>query len=103
MLDQQVKFLCPVRPVGRHDDGDVGQCPKRPAVTRGEGQDPGALFPRRFSRPDDVRRIAARRMDDEEVVLPDQRLDLPGEHLVEPEVVPGRREERRIGGQGDRR
>jgi hypothetical protein len=93
VLDRQVKFLRPIGAVGRHHDGDVGQRAQRAAVTRRQGQHLRTLRPRRFRRPNHVRRIPARRVHHEQVAGADQRLDLAREHLLEAEIVRGRGEE----------
>ncbi len=73
------------------------------AVARAERQNFDALRARRFGGPQHVRRVAARRVDDQQILRAGQRLDLPREDVLESEVVRRRGEQRRVRRQRDRR
>src|SRR5687768_17003905 len=82
MLDAQVQLLRAVGARGRDDDAVVGEGAERAAVARAEGEDGDPAGPRRLRRAQHVRRLPARRVDDEQVAGARERLHLPGEDLL---------------------
>src|SRR5688572_24997600 len=102
MLDAQVNLLRAVGAISRDDYRMVSQLAELPAVLRGERQhlDPSRVRGARCL--EHVWRVPASRVDDQEIPCPGQRLDLPGEYLVESEVVAGRREQRGVSRERDR-
>src|SRR5688572_7873749 len=89
VLDAEVNLLRTICAVGGNDDGMVRNGPQRPAIAGRECDHRRAFLLRRFGRLDHVRRVAARGMNDQQVARRHERLHLPGENLVEAEIVPG--------------
>ena len=103
MLHRQVTFL-DVRRDGAGDaDGRIGQ--SRETASRGAGQRDHrkSLRTGAFGGADHVPGVAARRDGDQHVALPAERLHLTLEHALGTEVVRDGGEERRVGGERDRR
>src|SRR5205814_1986658 len=99
----KVQLLRAVRAIRGNDHRVVGERAERTPVPRTERQDPHAFGARRLGGAQDVRRLATRRVNDQEVALLRQRFHLPGEDVVEREVVRGGRDERRVRGDGNGR
>src|SRR6185437_5324399 len=89
MFNAQVQFLRAIGARRWNDNRVIGQRAQAATVTRAERQHRDALRPGRFCGPQHVRRIAARRVDDQEVARSRQRFHLAREDVIEPEIVAG--------------
>ena len=75
MLDAHVQLLRAIGARRRNHDGVIRERAKLAAVPRAERQHAHALRARRLGRAQHVGRIAARRVNDEQIARPRQRLD----------------------------
>src|SRR5256885_1296789 len=103
VLDGQVQLLNVGGLVGRDDEAVVDQLAGGSAVPAEQRHDPHAFGSRRLRGAQHVGTLAAGGVQHHEITGAGQRFDLAGEDLVEAQVVAAGREERRVGGEGDRR
>ena len=82
-----MQLLRAIGALGRNDDDVIGERAQRPAVARAEREHLAPAASRRLGRAEHVRRVAARRVDDQQIARPRQRLDLAREDVIEAEIV----------------
>src|SRR5213078_1604 len=92
MLDRQLQLLDMRGLIGRNDERVVDQAPHGAAALAEQRDHPDALGARRLGRAQQVGALAAGRMQDEQIAGPRQRLYLPGEDHLEPQIVAARGE-----------
>src|ERR671924_394500 len=102
MLDAEVQLLRAVSALRRDDDGVVGEPGEGAAAARRQREDFDALRARRLGGAEEIRRVAARRMNDQQIAGLREGLYLTREDALETEVVARRGEERRIRRECDR-
>jgi len=87
--------------VGPDDHGQVHHRPEPAPVPAQMGHHADTATAGDGSRGQQVRALPAGAVQDQQVAAPAEGLDLPGEHLLEPEVVARGRQQGGIRGQGD--
>src|ERR1035437_8075487 len=80
MLDVQLDLLCAVSAVGRHNDAMIHELGELAAALRAERECGDSLLLRGFGCLDQVARVAAGGVHDEQVAWAAECLDLPREH-----------------------
>ena len=101
MERETVQLLHPGAVLARNDPFRVGLPGQLSAAPAGKGDDLHADRLRRLDGAQEIRRVAAGGEQDEHVALPAERLHLPGEDLVEAEIVADAGQRRAVGGEGD--
>jgi hypothetical protein len=97
-----MELLGSIGSLSRHDDRMIGECGECTTAPRGQGEHGDSLVPRRLSRAEQIWRVAARRVNHEQIARFRERFDLPREHAVESKVVTSGGEQGRVGRQRDR-
>src|SRR2546423_6527109 len=103
MLDRELQLLDVRGFIGRYHETVVDQSPHRAPALAEQRDHADALGARGLRRPHQVGALAAGRVQHEQISRSYQRLHLPREDRLEPEIVGARGEQRRVGGQRDRR